>query len=205
MPKGLYTTFTTLKANNACKERYGYLARKLGGIRNYGEQTHIPLSTILDINGFADTAWALRVVPNTQYEDARRIARLCAADFAERVIEYCGGKDNENIAYILETIRLYAEGRCSFEKVLQAKMIALTADNKTTQATTTYALKAFMSACSKREYDALTETSTYVLWTIEEAYEADLGLMQKMVKKEQEWQIKKFRQYLRQSKSNTKV
>lgn len=55
----MHTSFKHLHDAGACKERYRFLAKSLGGIRYYGKKTPLPYSKILESNGFADCLWAL--------------------------------------------------------------------------------------------------------------------------------------------------
>ena len=75
------TSFRLLHDAGACKERYRFLAKALGGIKAYGVNTPITLLQILDINGFDDALWALRACP-----DSDTFARLLACDYAEHVL-----------------------------------------------------------------------------------------------------------------------
>jgi len=70
----LYTTFGILRENKACKSRYRYLARKLGGVKKYGQDTPIPILKILEINGLNDALWALQVA--IPIEEADKLLRL---------------------------------------------------------------------------------------------------------------------------------
>jgi len=75
------TRFRLLHDAGACKERYRFLAKALGGIKAYGRDTPITLLQILDINGFDDALWALRAC-----DDAETFSRLLACDYAEHVL-----------------------------------------------------------------------------------------------------------------------
>lgn len=66
------TTFKLLRSAGACEGRYRHLAKSLGGVRAYGEDTLIPIAVILRHNGAEDAAWALRaVVPECEVESER--------------------------------------------------------------------------------------------------------------------------------------
>jgi len=56
----LTTTFARLRKAGACKCGYAKLAKYLGGVRKYGQDTPINLLTILDSNGIDDAAWSFR-------------------------------------------------------------------------------------------------------------------------------------------------
>ena len=56
----LNTTFNRLHQAGACTGGYRKLAAYLGGVNKYGPDTPIPLTTILESNGLADTLWCLQ-------------------------------------------------------------------------------------------------------------------------------------------------
>ena len=58
----LYTTFEILHERNACKSKYKYLAKKLGGIKKYGRTTPIPITKLYEICGPWDLGWAFNAV-----------------------------------------------------------------------------------------------------------------------------------------------
>lgn len=55
----LSTTFKDLREYGACKAGYQKLAKNLGGIRKYGSNTPIPLSSIWESNGWTDLGWTM--------------------------------------------------------------------------------------------------------------------------------------------------
>ena len=79
----LTTTFNKLREAGACERGYRTLAKHLGGVDAYGEDTPISLLTILGSNGVDDCLWSLRaaVEPECEY-----LARMIAADCAESVL-----------------------------------------------------------------------------------------------------------------------
>jgi len=83
----LYTTFRLLHEAGACVPRYEYLARKLGGITGYGEDTPIPLLKILELNGPEDCAWVFVLsaptVPDAQRELARKVDEIVYQTFVQ--------------------------------------------------------------------------------------------------------------------------
>ena len=104
------TSFRLLHDAGACKERYRFLAKALGGIKAYGRDTPITLLQILNINGLDDALWALRAC-----DDAETFSRLLACDYAEHVLhifeaEYPGDyRPREAIA----VSRRYARGEAT--------------------------------------------------------------------------------------------
>ena len=112
----IFTTFALLHAERACPEGYRKLAAHLGGVRSYGQNTPIPLTTILDSNGLDDTLW---VLDHATIEDALRVRRLLACDYAEHVLpiyerQYPG--DNR-LRRAIETSRRYADGLATDEEM----------------------------------------------------------------------------------------
>ena len=77
----LTTTLNQLKAAGACRERYEFLVKALGGVK-FDHDAPINLLTILETNGTVDCLWALRAT----VENCDTVARLMACDFAESVL-----------------------------------------------------------------------------------------------------------------------
>ncbi len=78
----LHTTFALAHKANACTGSYRKMAKVLGGVSTYGEDTPIPLTKIVEVCGLQDALWALRCTR----ENSDRLARLFACDCAERVL-----------------------------------------------------------------------------------------------------------------------
>ena len=112
------TSFRLLHDAGACKERYRFLAKALGGIKAYGRDTPITLLQILNINGLDDALWALRAC-----DDAETFSRLLACDYAEHVLhifeaEYPGDyRPREAIA----VSRRYARGEATDAELSAAR------------------------------------------------------------------------------------
>ena len=111
------TRFRLLHDAGACKERYRFLAKALGGIKAYGRDTPITLLQILDINGFDDALWALRACP-----DSDTFARLLACDYAEHVLHIFEAKypDDYRPRKAIEVARRYARGEAAEEELAAA-------------------------------------------------------------------------------------
>jgi len=58
------TTFGELREAGACRERYRFLAKALGGVKEYGERAPISVATILEKSGLDDAGWAMSDVPS---------------------------------------------------------------------------------------------------------------------------------------------
>ena len=101
------TSFRLLHDAGACKERYRFLAKALGGIKAYGRDTPITLLQILNINGLDDALWALRACP-----DSDTFARLLACDYAEHVLPIFETQypDDDRPRKAIEVSRRYARG-----------------------------------------------------------------------------------------------
>ncbi|MBU2060071.1 MAG: hypothetical protein KKB38_20365 [Gammaproteobacteria bacterium] len=80
----LTTTFRLAKEAKACQARYKRFARHVGGVRKYGRDIPIPLTEVADVLGLDDALWCLRITQQT--EEAERLSRLLAADYAEHVL-----------------------------------------------------------------------------------------------------------------------
>jgi len=119
----IYTTYNLLREHWACTLRY----RKLGGIRQYGEDTPITPIQILDSNGLDDALWALRAM---EPEDERdRLVRLYIYNCVVHVLplyenQYPGDRRIRNV---IETSRLYADGKASADELREARKSAQSA------------------------------------------------------------------------------
>jgi hypothetical protein len=104
------TSFRLLHDAGACKERYRFLAKALGGIKAYGVNTPITLLQILDINGFDDALWALRACP-----DSDTFARLLACNYAEHVLPIFETQypDDDRPRKAIAVSRRYARGEAT--------------------------------------------------------------------------------------------
>lgn len=106
----IQTTFRKLHDAGACKERYRFLAKALGGIKAYGRDTPITLLQILNINGLDDALWALRAC-----DDAETFSRLLACDYAEHVLHIFEAKypDDDKPRKVIVVSRRYARGEAT--------------------------------------------------------------------------------------------
>ena len=118
------TSFRLLHDAGACKERYRFLAKALGGIKAYGVNTPITLLQILDINGLDDALWALRACP-----DADTFARLLACDYAEHVLRIFETQypDDDRPRKAIAVSRRYARGEATDAELSAARTAAETA------------------------------------------------------------------------------
>jgi hypothetical protein len=83
----LHTTHNLVKAANACRPGFErFTIREALIVKGYDDNSLLPLSLILEINGLDDAVWLLRAVPEQQASERDRIARLFACDCAERVL-----------------------------------------------------------------------------------------------------------------------
>lgn len=107
------TSFRLLHEAGACKERYKYLAKHLGGIKRYGRDTPITLLQIFDICGLDDALWALHTCPGHH-----SFKCMLSVDFAEHVLPIAEifFRDNGEIRNCLRVIRDHvALGVSSFD------------------------------------------------------------------------------------------
>ena len=58
----LHTTFARAKEACACITSYHEFAKYKGGIASWGKDKPFPLSEVLEICGFGEALWALRIV-----------------------------------------------------------------------------------------------------------------------------------------------
>lgn len=117
----IHTTFRKLHEAGACTGRYRFLAKALGGVKQYGKNTPITLLQILDINGLDDALWALRAC-----DDAEKFSRLLACDYAEHVLHILEAKypDDYRPRKAIEVARRYARGEATEEELAAARAAA---------------------------------------------------------------------------------
>ena len=102
----IHTTLARLREAGACTKGYPKLASYLGGISAYGRDTPIPLTVVLDSNGFDDVLLCLRAT----IEDSAQFARLLACDYAEHVVRLT---TDPRPARTIAVARRYANGRAT--------------------------------------------------------------------------------------------
>jgi len=115
----LHTTFDRLHKAGACTSSYKRLAKSLGGISRYGEDTPIPLEKVHDVCGLGDALWCLGAV----IEDADKEIRLFACDCAEQSLplfekEY---PDDKRPRQAIETSRMFANGKATQKELAAAR------------------------------------------------------------------------------------
>jgi hypothetical protein len=120
----LTTTLGRLRQHDACEDRYDYredrydyLVHHLPG--DWSDDREINLLTILELNGTKDALWALVTVQ----EDCEQIARLMAADFAEKVLPNYEDAypDGDGPRKAIEAARRYALGQISASALRAAR------------------------------------------------------------------------------------
>jgi len=118
------TSFRLLHDAGACKERYRFLAKALGGIKAYGRDTPITLLQILDINGLDDALWAIPAC-----DDAEKFSRLLACDYAEHVLHIYEAEfpDDDRPRKAIAVSRRYARGEATDAELSAARTAAETA------------------------------------------------------------------------------
>ena len=111
----LHTTFRKAKEMRACSSEYDEMAKFLGGVETYGEDTPVPLDKVLDICGLDAALWSLRCI----IEPAAREIRLLASDFAEHTLSIYEEKypDDKRPRRVIEVNRKYAEGKATKEEL----------------------------------------------------------------------------------------
>src|SRR3990167_10062298 len=107
----LHTTFRLAKSAGACTQSYRKMAKALGGVTKYGENTPIPLDKILDTLGLSDTLWALRIT----IEPVEQAIKLLACDYAEHVLPLYEAKypSDSRPRHSIETARRYAQEKAT--------------------------------------------------------------------------------------------
>mgnify|MGYP001560150706 CR=1 FL=1 len=119
----LHTTFGLLHRHKACAAGYKKLAKALGGVKVYGQDKPIPLTTILDSNGLSDTLWCLRATLPEVDVARDKLARLLACDYAERALnrEREQGREPDPRSWdAIRVSRAYANGETTQEELVAA-------------------------------------------------------------------------------------
>jgi hypothetical protein len=111
----LNTTFAELKEHGACTKGYKKLAKSLGGIKAYGQDTLIPLTKIIESNGLDDALWCLRAT----VEDSDKLSRLLACDYAEHVLPIYEAKNpsDKRPRTAIEVSRRFAVGEATSQEL----------------------------------------------------------------------------------------
>ena len=120
----LTTTLPLLKKHLACDGRYAFLVAALRQRKHRGA---IPLSLILEVNGFDDALWALRAVPTVQIAERDRIARLFACDCVQRVLPLFEQKfpDDRRPRQAVVVARRFVAGKATVDELTDAGNIAI--------------------------------------------------------------------------------
>ena len=184
----VYTTFSLARKAGACSKRYKKFARHVGGIRQFGAHTPIPLTDILDVCGLDDTLW---VLGNATFE-TEKIRRLLACDYAEHVL-YLFEKqypDDKRPQQTIDVSRRFANGQATKAELTAAWVAARDAMYAAAEAGAARAARAagvvgYAAGDAMRGAagDAAMATATY---TAENAAGEE----------EREWQKNKLREYL---------
>ena len=164
MTTELTTTFALIREHGACTEGYAKLARALGGVRAYGQNTPIPIARIIDTNNLSDALWSLRAVPPDQAADRDRIARLFACDCAERVLPLYEAKhpDDPRPRNAIAVARRYAMGEATSMELAAARAAARAA-----------AGDAARDAAWDAAWDAARDAAWDAAWDAEQTWQAD--------------------------------
>ena len=125
----LHTTLRLARQEGACKPSYRKFAASVGGVDNYGEDTPIPLSQVLEVLGLRDALWCLWAVLPEEEAARDRLARLLACAFAEHVAPFWVapiGIDWQP-GDTISVARRYALGQATKEELASARAEALAA------------------------------------------------------------------------------
>ena len=111
----LHTTFKLAKEHQACITPYRRVARALGGVKEYGENTPVPLAKVLEISGLDDALWCLRCVLPEEAAQRDKLVRLLACTYAEHVLPIFEEQHptDMRVRLCIEVARKFAEGEVS--------------------------------------------------------------------------------------------
>ena len=111
-----HTTLSELRKHNC-----SFLDKLVSALGpDWGENTPIPLTKIIETNGIKDAIWALRA---NLHPDAEKESRLFACDMAERVLPLFEKQFplDERPRKAIEISRLFAEGKATKEELGKAR------------------------------------------------------------------------------------
>jgi len=115
----LHTTFRKAQEAGVCHSEYTKMAKALGGIKEYGENTPVPLDKILDVCGLDVSLWSLRCI----IEPADKEIRVLACDFAGHTLHIFEEKhpNNKRPRQVIEISRKFSEGKATREELDAAR------------------------------------------------------------------------------------
>jgi len=153
----LTTTLKKLRKYEACENRYDHLVAALGD--EYGDDTPLSVSRILDINGISDALWALRACDMSQKD--KNAVYLLACDYAEHVLHIFEDKypDNPYPRAAIEARRAWVRGEISYGELKRSADAARTA-----------ARAAYFAAAARAAYFAAACAAAYAAATATDAY-----------------------------------
>ena len=116
----IHTTSVLAKKEEACQKRYRKMAKALGGVRNYGKDTPVPLTKVLEVCGLEDTLWTLRCC--IEKNEAKHISQVFACDCAEHVVHiYEKSYPNDNRPRrCIEVARNFIDGKATSQELAAA-------------------------------------------------------------------------------------
>ncbi len=169
----MHTTLNLLKKACACTDRYRHLCKSLGGAKKYGYNTPIQFPDLLEMNGLADTLWALRTVPEEQQKERDFIARLFACSCAEHVLLIYEAKypTDERIRLCIEASRKFAYGEITAQELTSAREAAAAAwvANERAAAFAAGAAGAAGAAAREAAVFAAAKAAAWALWAADAA------------------------------------
>jgi hypothetical protein len=113
----IYTTLKRIRVHNPCGNGWVKLLKALN--KDKPDDEPLPMTTILDVNGFDDTLWCLRAEPQNS-----NIWRLLAVKYV-RYVEHL--MTNQNSINALNAAEKYAYGQLSEEELSLARSLSVDA------------------------------------------------------------------------------
>ena len=117
----LYTTFRLAKAAVPCDSGYRKAAQAVGSVRRYGRDTLTPVTMVLDFCGVRDALWVMGHC-TTEPEEAERLLRIAACDFAEHVLTFYESvhAGDTRVRDCITVAQRYANGKATEEELATA-------------------------------------------------------------------------------------
>jgi len=187
----LTTTLKKLREYRACENRYDHLVEALGD--EYGDDTPLSVSRILDTNGVSDALWALRACDMSQGD--KNAVYLLACDYAEHVLHIFEDKypDNPHPRAAIEARRAWVKGGISdselWEAATRVAVAAYTVAGSDAVAARFAAADAVAAACAAAAVAVYHAAHFAVYYAADSAADSACAA-------EEEWQAQKLREIL---------
>lgn len=184
------TSFELLRKTKFKKDRYRRLAKALGGIRNYGRNTPIPLLKVLDVCGLYNAIWSLRACPRSE-----KFALEFAYDCAEHALKF----HNDQLSQVIEVARRITFDKATADEIFMARAILEEAMKKATMPSDALATSMLFSLLSEPSKETAFSVATRAAAYVDQIDSKRHYPQWKALQYEMEWQERHLREMLLRS------